>query len=220
MAGSRKIHPLHVEGTDDQHSIIHLLERHGISFEPGVRKVEIEVDGDDLKVLASMAIAARAGGGRAGDNHSVGFVLDVDKPLADRWRQVCDRLGPLGLPLPEMPPTEGYIGFSDEFGVRVEVWLMPDNVTDYGKLEDLLRTLVPSGDKLIQHAQDSTSNAHQLGALFTANNQIKAVLHAWLAWQQEPGLPYGTAVTAKYFAADSPVALRFVDWFKRLYNLS
>ena len=49
-------------------------------------------------------------------------------------------------------------------------------------------------------------------------NELKAVLHAWLAWQQRPGRPYGTAITARYIGHDSPAALRFVEWFQRVFD--
>ena len=55
------------------------------------------------------------------------------------------------------------------------------------------------------------------GASYPDGDVRKAVLHAWLAWQQEPGLPYGTAIRARYFMHDSPVAARFVAWFRRLF---
>lgn len=45
----------------------------------------------------------------------------------------------------------------------------------------------------------------------------QAVLHPWLAWQQRPGLPHGLAITSRYFRHDSPVALIFVEWFRRVF---
>jgi len=47
----------------------------------------------------------------------------------------------------------------------------------------------------------------------------KAILHAWLAWQSNPGCPYGTAITAHYFAHNAELAMRFVDWYARLFGL-
>ena len=57
------------------------------------------------------------------------------------------------------------------------------------------------------------------GAEFAPQDQIKATLHTWLAWQKEPGLPYGTAIKAKYFGNNSPVAMDFVSWFKILFAI-
>jgi hypothetical protein len=47
---------------------------------------------------------------------------------------------------------------------------------------------------------------------------IKARIHTWLAWQENPGLPFGTAITARYFGADSQEALKFVNWFNLLFS--
>ena len=58
-----------------------------------------------------------------------------------------------------------------------------------------------------------------LGALFSEPDKMKAILHAWLAWQEEPGCPYGTAIRAKYFGDDSPAATKFVAWFRRLFEI-
>ena len=38
-----------------------------------------------------------------------------------------------------------------------------------------------------------------------------------LAWQESPGLPYGTAIRARYFSHDSANALAFVEWFRRVF---
>jgi hypothetical protein len=45
----------------------------------------------------------------------------------------------------------------------------------------------------------------------------KARIHTWLSWQENPGLPFGTAITAAYLSHDSPEALKFVAWFKKLF---
>jgi hypothetical protein len=96
---------------------------------------------------------------------------------------------------------------------------MPDNVED-GKLEDFLIALISQNDLLIAHAKSATDEARTKGAGFSDPDAIKAVIHAWLAWQQEPGLPYGTAIKAQYFAHDSPAAAPFVRWFKTLYQIA
>ena len=54
---------------------------------------------------------------------------------------------------------------------------------------------------------------------FFCNDSDKAVLHTWLAWQQVPGLPYGTAMRARYFRDDSPAAQAFVSWFRTVFSI-
>ena len=93
---------------------------------------------------------------------------------------------------------------------------MPDNRRS-GALEEFLQGLVRSKDLLLPIAEQSTHHAKAQGARFPDSAQIKAVLHAWLAWQARPGLPYGSAIRARYFGHDSAVALAFVGWFKKVF---
>jgi hypothetical protein len=95
---------------------------------------------------------------------------------------------------------------------------MPDNQRD-GKLENFLAELIAADDPLIGHAQKATAEARGLGATFSVPDVIKAEVHSWLAWQDEPGKPYGQAMMARYFQHDAAVAARFVAWFRRLYGL-
>ena len=115
------------------------------------------------------------------------------------------------------------MGESGEYKARVGVWLMPDNLQEgergEGTLERFLETLVQEADPLLPHARDATRRAKtEHGASYPDGNVKKAVLHAWLAWQEEPGLPYGTAIKARYFRHDSPVAESFVGWFRRVFE--
>lgn len=212
MADSPSKPVLHVEGKDDEHAIVHLLIRNGIDSSQVPR---VEQAGSVEGLLEGIEEAVMFGSGRA-----VGFVLDADSPLSARWDAVRDRLRRVDVSPPEAPLAEGFTGSSAKYGTRVGVWLMPDNQHD-GKLETLLRTLVTEDDPLIDHADTSTGTAKKLGAKFSDPDREKAVLHAWLAWQEEPGKPYGTAITARYFRRhDSPAALAFVAWFKRLYGIT
>ena len=95
---------------------------------------------------------------------------------------------------------------------------MPDNQRD-GTLENFLRSLVEDDDPLFPYAEESAKHAKELGAVFSANDTDKAVLHTWLAWQEEPGLPYGTAMRARFFRDDSPAAQAFVTWFRAVFNI-
>lgn len=159
-------------------------------------------------------------GVKLGTGRVVGFVLDADSPLTDRWRAVRDQLREAGVESPESPPPEGFVGTSERYKSRVGVWLMPDNEHD-GKLETFLQMLIEENDPLIDHATAATDQANTLGAAFADVDRLKAILHAWLAWQEEPGCPYGTAIRARFFRRhDSPAAVRFVAWFRRLYAVA
>ena len=208
---------LRVEGIDDKNAIRHLLIRHGIDFEPETWPARVpcinQADNKD-KLLLSVKVSVSTNTGRA-----VGFVLDADSSLQDRWRAMLSRLRDAGVDAPDSIPPEGFVGESQMYRTHVGVWLMPDNRQE-GTLEDFLQTLIEKADPLLRHAQESTMQAKKLhGARYRDVDEKKAVLHAWLAWQRDPGLPYGTAIKARFFREDSEVAQRFVAWFRRVFEL-
>ncbi len=210
---------LYVEGRDDRHVILHLakgLDAVEKPEGPGVEIDECEGDGADLRAM-SVAVKAAAGN----ESAAVGFVLDADKTVDQRWRQVCGVLEPLGSQLGDLPkdaPKDGFIRELPGLGVRLGVWIMPDNRTNFGKLEDLVAALVPDGDALFVHSQQSTAAAARIERRFSEPDWRKAELHCWLAWQEHPGLPYGAAINAKYLQAGKPAAKSFLDWYTRLFE--
>ncbi len=52
---------------------------------------------------------------------------------------------------------------------------------------------------------------------FADAHMAKAQIHTWLAWQENPGLPFGTAITAKFLDADRDQAGILINWLKRLF---
>lgn len=93
---------------------------------------------------------------------------------------------------------------------------MPDNLRE-GMFETLL--LATCDKPLRDHAHAATSAAKDLGAPFKPAHRDKALLHAWLAWQDPPGQALGTAAKARALDGASPVLAPFVAWFRRLYQL-
>ncbi|MFH1466552.1 MAG: DUF3226 domain-containing protein [Pseudomonadota bacterium] len=49
-------------------------------------------------------------------------------------------------------------------------------------------------------------------------HEPKAVLHTWLAWQEEPGTPMGLALTRRYLDPCHPRAVAFAAWLRRLFG--
>ena len=91
---------------------------------------------------------------------------------------------------------------------------MPDNQLD-GTLEDFLKFLVPEGDPLLPYAEQTLNNLPETH--FTSPRRPKALMHTWLAWQNEPGKPYGQAISAKYLNTDLPMAKTFANWLRRTF---
>ena len=199
-----------VEGRDDQFTIINLTSRHGWEWDKPAEYIPYidAADGVD-NALEAMAVAIRT-------YSHVGLVVDADIELVDRWQSIRNRLTALGFSVPRSPAPDGTI--IEERGKKIGVWLMPDNQNP-GKLEDFLALLIPAGDQCWPWAQQAAMTAktqHRAG--FSTPDTIKAQIHTWLAWQQEPGLPFGTAINAAVFAHDSPLAMAFVGWLTRLFK--
>ena len=84
-----------------------------------------------------------------------------------------------------------------------------------------LRCLVPPYSALFNYAQCCLEKIPPTSEVkFGLKDKPKALLHTWLAWQKNPGRPYGTAITEKYL--DNPHAQEadlFLDWFKRHFQI-
>jgi hypothetical protein len=197
-----------VEGRDDQWSIINLTRRHGWDWDhPREFFPYIDDSRGVTQALEALPVAVKS-------CRRVGIVLDADVVPMNRWNAIHGRLSAVGFTLPDAPAPEGtIISIADQ---RIGVWLMPDNLNP-GKLEDFLAILVPSEDPCWPWAESASGKAKELGAPYSELDFIKARIHAWLAWQAEPGLPFGTAINAAVFSHDTPLARSFVDWMTRLF---
>lgn len=199
---------LYVEGTDDEHTIIHLMKRHGVDWDGGDDRLpRVKKAGSVNELLNTLSVAPKSSG-------TEGFVLDADEDLDSRWQAIRGRLNDNGVPVSESPDPEGTIVDGISPDTKIGIWVMPDNDIS-GTLEDFLGDLVPDDDPTIEYADAVASEARSKGASCPEGDHLKSKLHTWLAWQKDPGRPYGTALKAKYF----DIALKFVAWFKRLYGL-
>lgn len=222
---------LFVEGDNDGHAVSHLLVQHGFKYvlpeQDGRRPrfpriqaadsatvIEVRWAGDVKQVLAAISTVVKVSVNRA-----VGFVIDADQSLENRWKEVSLEAAKVGLTLPDTPPPTGFVGMSPTFQARVGVWLMPDNRSG-GKVEDFLLPLIPDGQRpLLDFASEKTDEARQShGAEFEEKDRSKAVIQTWLAWQREPGHPYGRAVDKRYFRHDAPAADAFVSWIRQVFS--
>lgn len=215
---------LFVEGADDEHTIIALC----VHFQIPIFAVEVP-DGEGK--INKQARATEKGGIEnvfkaaelsliAGSSaiERLGIVIDADESLDGRWNKVKSILTKAGYKdLPDTPSPGGTI-VEKEFSPRFGVWIMPDNQLDKGYLETFLAYLVPEGSRAWEQAKEC------VGALETkpfvkaeTDHTTKAEIHTYLAWQQEPGKPFGQAITAKYLNADNAACGVFVDWLKRLF---
>ena len=204
----RKI--LLVEGRDDKHVLKHICGNRGLP-----RLDLIKPLGNVERLLENFPVRLRASN-EEGD--AVGVVIDADTDLDARWQSIHSRLlegrihecainclTPNGTIL--SPPNGSLLP-------KAGIWIMPDNKTT-GILEDFLRFLIPQPDALLDHVMCSVNSVPE--QRFTDLDRPKAVIHTWLAWQEEPGRPYGTAITAKFLDPSLPQADILASWLKRLF---
>ena len=199
-----------VEGTDDEHVIKHICRSYEIAHLDEVRP-----EGGAAKLLQAIPNQL---GDLYGDGDALGVVIDADDSPDARWQSLRDIFVNAGYPnVPRRPDPDGTILESPEEALlpRAGVWIMPDNRSP-GILEDFLRFLIPNQpNPLFAHAERSVATVPE--RRFGENDTPKALIHTWLAWQNEPGKPYGTAITARFLDSRLPEAQALAGWLGRLF---
>ena len=143
----------------------------------------------------------------------IGFQFDANSDPASRWNDVVESLRDQ-YSVPRRPPSEGTI-VSAEGMPTIGIWMMPNNGSP-GELEDFVRGMVPSDDKVW-----SLAEAYIQGVPADARRQgdadrTKAVLHAWLAARRRPGR-MGTAIEDNDLTTDGELAQSYVAWLRDLF---
>jgi len=206
MAGKRI---LLVEGRDDKYVFRAIF---------GQRQLEhlddIKEHGGKDELLEALPVQLKES-----DVEAVGIVLDADDNCSARWEAVRSRLITSGyLTVPEEPAAGGTIIHAPANSLlpRVGVWLMPDNRIS-GILEDFLRYLIPEPNPLYAHAITSVDAIPVDARLFSNVARPKVLIHTWLAWQTDSGIPFGQAITARFLDPTLPAADQLVNWLRALY---
>jgi hypothetical protein len=221
---------LFVEGKDDVSVVNALLTRHGVDTECGKKHLFIQYSRNVDGVLDSIPEAIKVSTDRP-----VGFVVDIDIEIANRWGAVCAKLREAEFDdIPAQCPLGGFFGRMPGYPCQFGVWLMPDCQTNYAKMEHLIQSLIRQGDPVWEYAKTAVAEAARL--ITVANEQrqpgtpewdryrdvdcIKAEVHTWIAWQKYPGAPLGAAVNDYILGHDSAQARSFLLWLKQLYGLN
>lgn len=211
-------HRLLVEGQDDLFAIAHLIRARFAAAQsaidldapsPNAPWIEQHDGLENLLKAGNIESAAKT-------YLRLGIVVDADQVPAAHWRAVVGRLATVGVTVPASPATGGVIVPGYQEGWRVGVWLMPDNARP-GALEDFLLPLMPGEDALWPEAVRATDAAVQVERRFGVNDDLKARLRCWLAWQAEPGANLGVAVSRGVLDPLSPAADPFARWVEALF---
>ena len=153
------------------------------------------------------------------DQDVLGIIVDADDRPDLRWAAVLRECRQFDPDFPAVLPSDGLIHVAPS-GLRVGVWIMPDN-EGAGMLETFLGQLVPTNqDSLWAFAQRCRIEAEGQGAPFSESHRDKADIHTYLAWLDPPGQQLHIAVLRKALDARTPLGLRFARWFVDLFGLT
>lgn len=149
---------------------------------------------------------------------ALGVIIDADDWLESRWTRVRERFRRVAQDFPESLPPEGLIYQSPD-GVRMGVWIMPDN-RSRGMLETFLSSLMePDRQEMWTFAQRSCEEARDHDARYNDVQRDKACIHTYLAWLDPPGRPLHISVLARALDSRLPLGVLFVKWFMDLFQL-
>ena len=198
-----------VEGTDDEHILKHICGNRGIP------PLDIKKSDGADKLIESLAVRLTL----REEDDVIGVVIDADTDISNRWQSIQNLITEVGYQdVPNQPDPDGTI-LDPPAGTllpRLGVWIMPNNQTS-GILEDFLRFLVPQPTILFDHVRNSVAAIPEGERRFKPLDEPKAIIHTWLAWQKEPGRPFGTAITARFLDPNVPEVDVLVAWLKRLF---
>jgi len=194
-----------LEGPDDYHVIGNLLFNHDLN-----NVFDLKSKDGVTNLFGTLADELQAT-----DIDCLGVVLDADAEMTSRWGRLSAALSQAGYTsVPFQPAAQGTI-VVEEGLVPVGVWLMPDNAAT-GAIEDFISRMIDATDKLWPKALADVDAIPQEHRRFRVSYLSKAVIHTWLAWQEEPGTRLGQVFRKKYLDPQHPSAELFVTWLRRL----
>ncbi len=150
---------------------------------------------------------------------AIGIIVDANDRFESRWSSIRERCRKIAADFPEELPAGGVI-HPNEHGLRIGVWIMPDNQSR-GMLETFLGYLVaPSLSRLWAFAQKCCARSRKHGSPCADSHHDKSRIYTFLAWLEPPGRSLNVSVQARAFDARSPLCEQFVRWFIDLYQLT
>lgn len=152
-------------------------------------------------------------------NQVIGVVVDADSDCASSYQKVKEILKIYSYELPDVLPKDGLSTMPiNDNEPRLGIWIMPDNISP-GMVEDFALTLVEPTDVLIQKAESVIVEIEKEGiGRYRKVHRSKAKIHTYLAWNDEPGMPIGQAVTKKVLISESESAMEFSNWIRRVFQ--
>jgi len=195
-----------LEGTNDCHVVMAVCVAHEVPETFGL--YECGSDDQVIKRLNALIVSPDI-------PDVLGVMLDADQDLGARWQGIAIKLQAHGYEVPKEPITIGTIIDSREGLPKIGIWLMPNNVAT-GMLEDFCLEMVENTTR--EYVEQVVATAQEKGVCtFKAPHISKAVVHTYLAWQDDPGAPLGLSITKQALKPETETATAFTNWLKTLF---
>lgn len=205
MAREKFNKKLLVEGNDDKHVIWALCEKFQVAETFDV----VDCEGV-TNLISQIPVRLKQSG-----VNTIGIIIDADTNILNRWETLKSVLGNYGFALSAEISANGFI--IEVNGFKIGVWIMPNNILN-GMLEDFISFLVPEEDILIQTASNVLLEIENKGLnKYSAIHRSKALIHTWLAWQEDPGTPMGLAITKRYLTTDQNNCSQLIQWITNVF---
>lgn len=211
MVEEKHIFKLLVEGNEDVHVILALWN---------VAKLPEVFDIKDCKSIDKLLQELKLRLTTPQLCQRIGIVVDADLDIAARWDAIKSKLietGKYNCKGLQLPNDGLVLQPNDSEYPTIGVWVMPNNKLP-GMLEDFVATLSEPDDVLMLKADEVLNELEQANIQrYKSVHRSKAKIHSYLAWQDEPGKPMGTSITAHVLNPNSPSGTAFLGWLRRLF---
>ena len=205
MAGQKV---LLVEGRDDEHVMVRICLEHQVEIP------EVEYCDNDSQLLTEFPIRIEL----LDQEDVLGVVIDADVNVLGRWQSIFNRLAAVGYVDVPGSRTQVEPSLSRWLADCCRRWASGSCPTI--KIQANWRTFwhfwcllpIPIGS---MHSRVWTSLEHPR---FRSVDRSKAVIHTGLAWQRNPGRPFGTAIRSRFLNSDAPQARQLANWLRVLFG--
>ena len=155
---------------------------------------------------------------------NIGIIVDADFKenggIAARWQRISDVVKARfpKLDLSSYSPNPNGIIIKNENYPTIGVWIMPDNQNE-GYLEHFLTQLIDKEDFMYENATKTVKDLYENNKHLKEIRKQKANIYTWLAWQEEPGQSFGTAIKSNILNAKGEAIQPFLNWLKDTFDV-
>jgi hypothetical protein len=149
----------------------------------------------------------------------MGIVVDADDRFISRWNRLKELCRELTDSIPEELPSNGMIHVTPR-GLRIGVWIMPDN-SSRGMMETFLARLLSTECAAIwEFAKKFCEQVGNLQNSHHAAHREKAEIHTYLAWIEPPPQSLPEAIIRGAISPRHEMAQPFAAWVMKLFQLT